>query len=74
MTYYNIVIFKNLKGFENHTKHKELSTLEYWKNIFLKHQKVWKIENSEISEISEVLFQVFPCPSFQFSDFGLPRE
>ena len=28
--------------------------------------KKWQIENSETSEISEILFQVFLFPSFQF--------
>ena len=28
--------------------------------------KKWQIENSEISEISEILFRVFLFPSFRF--------
>ena len=35
------------------------------KKMFLKNEK-WQIENSETSDISEILFRVFLCPSFRF--------
>ena len=33
--------------------------------------KKWLIKNSEILEISEILFRVFSCPSFLMSEFSL---
>ena len=32
--------------------------------------KDWQIENSETSEVSEILFRVFLFPSFQFCPIG----
>ena len=49
---------------------KELHTSEHWKKELCWKIKKRQIENSEIVEISETLFQVFSCRSFRFCHIG----